>query len=165
MSKNKQLERTPKQVYNLLKDIIEANDGIIAKGGIPVSTSIRGSHGIGKSSICKEIAGDLNRGFFKLNLAQLTEPAELLGYYSKEYQVRKLLPPVKDEKEPQYENLWITENLLPKYVADGYEYASNTRTIPCPPDWVVNLKEGSLLCLDDYSRSNSLFSQAVMELN
>ncbi len=54
--------------------------------------------------------------------------------------------------------------LLPKAAENGFRYTNKTRTIPCPPDWVTNLQDNGILLLDDYSRSNSLFSQAVMEL-
>jgi len=67
----------PSEVYNILKNIIESNDKIIANGGIPVSISILGERGIGKTTVCRELAKDLGRPFYKLNLAQLTEPSEL----------------------------------------------------------------------------------------
>lgn len=38
----------PSETYNILKGIIEANDKIIAKKGVPVSISVVGVHGIGK---------------------------------------------------------------------------------------------------------------------
>jgi len=143
----------PNETYGVLKQVISANDTIMADGGIPVALSLVGTPGLGKTTICRELAKDLGRGFYKLNLAQLTEPSELVGYYSKEYQV------IKGE-----DVRWVTENLLPRSSEAGYKYANVTRTSPCPPDWVVNLKDNSLLLLDDYSRGNSLFSQAVMEL-
>ena len=143
----------PNEAYSVLKQVIAANDTIMAEGGIPVALSLVGTPGLGKTTICRELAKDLGRGFYKLNLAQLTEPSELVGYYSKEYQV------IKGE-----EVRWVTENLLPRSSEAGFKYANISRTSPCPPDWVTELKEGSLLLLDDYSRGNSLFSQAVMEL-
>jgi adenylate kinase family enzyme len=143
----------PNETYNILKSLVEANDTIMKAGGVPVSVSLVGTPGLGKTTICRELAADLNRDFFKLNLAQLTEPSELIGYYSKEYEVKK----ADDVK-------WVTENLLTKFTEDGFEYTGEVRTRPCPPDWVVSLKEGGILLLDDYSRSNTLFSQAVMEL-
>lgn len=143
----------PNETYSVLKQVISANDTIMADGGIPVALSLVGTPGLGKTTICRELAKDLGRGFYKLNLAQLTEPSELVGYYSKEYQVVK-----GDDVR------WVTENLLPRSSEAGYKYANISRTSPCPPDWVVNLQDNSLLLLDDYSRGNSLFSQAVMEL-
>ncbi len=80
----------PSEVITRLTEIIEANDKIIKSGNLPVSVSLMGSHGIGKSTICKEVSENLSRGFFKLNLAQLQEPAELHGYYAKEFKVIKM---------------------------------------------------------------------------
>lgn len=144
----------PNETADLLKTLIAANDTIMTKGGVPISVSLVGTPGLGKTTICKELCQDLGRDIYKLNLAQLTEPSELIGYYSKEYETKNGAGDVR----------WVTENLLPKASEAGYRYTNNTRTVPCPPDWVVNLKQDGILLLDDYSRSNSLFSQAVMEL-
>jgi MoxR-like ATPase len=154
MAKDKsEIVYTPSEVYGILSKMIIANDIIMAKGGVPVSMSVVGSPGLGKTTVCRELAADLGRGFYKLNLAQLTEPSELIGYYSKEYEM------VKDKT-----HVWVTENMIPEYLSKGFSYTEKTKTKPCPPDWVVNLTPNSILCLDDYSRSNSLFSQAIMEL-
>jgi len=150
---SKIIEHKPSEVYNILKETIEANDKIISFGGIPISVSVIGERGIGKSTIQKELAADLGRHFKKVSLAQYTQPEELVGYYQKETLVKK--------GEVSH---WITENMLPKFIDDGYEYTGKARTKPCPPDWVQDLREGSIIVLDDYSRSNSLFSQAIMEL-
>jgi len=144
----------PGETYTLLIKIVKANDEIMKNGGNPISVSLIGERGIGKTTLCRDLANDLNRDLYKLNLAQLTEPSELIGYYSKEYEV----------VNAKNETRWITENLLPKAAENGFRYSNKTRTVPCPPDWVTNLKENGILLLDDYSRSNSLFSQAVMEL-
>ena len=154
---SKQSQYKPSEVYNILRDLIEANDKLMDNSQLPVSVSIIGTHGIGKSTICKEIAMDMDRHFFKLNLAQLTEPSELQGFYLKEFYLTRQIADVTEE-------IWVTENLIPKFVEEGFKYTTVVRTVSCPPDWVVNLKEGSILCLDDFSRGNSLFSQAVMEL-
>lgn len=144
----------PGETYTLLTKLVKANDEIMKNGGNPISVSLIGERGIGKTTLCRDLANDLNRDLYKLNLAQLTEPSELIGYYSKEYEVTN----------SKNETRWITENLLPKAAENGFRYTNKTRTVPCPPDWVTNLKENGILLLDDYSRSNSLFSQAVMEL-
>ena len=149
----KQTEYKPSEVYNILKDLIESNDKIMAGGGVPIAVSLIGERGIGKTTIPRELAADLGRDLYKLNLAQLTEPSELIGFYSKEYEVKK-----GDNCQ------WITENMMTKFADDGFSYTGNTKTKPCPPDWVNNLKPNGFLLLDDYSRGNSLFSQAIMEL-
>jgi len=150
---SKQTSYTPSETYNILKSIIESNDKIIASGGIPVSVSVIGERGIGKSTVQKELAADMDRGFMKVSLAQYTQPEELVGYYQKENLVTK-----------GEEKVWIPENLVPQFIVDGFTYTGEGRTKPCPPDWVQGLKENSIIVLDDYSRGNQLFSQAIMEL-
>lgn len=143
----------PSETYSILKEIIEANDKIIKTGGNPVSISVVGVHGIGKTTVIRELAEDMGRDFFKLNLAQITEPSELIGFYAKEFQM------VKGES-----TAWVTENMIPEYTSQGYVRGELSRTSPCPPDWVVNLKQNGILCLDDFSRGNSLLMQSVMEI-
>ena len=149
----KQTVYKPTETYNLLKQLIESNDKIIANKGLPVSISVVGVHGIGKTTVIRELANDMGRDFFKLNLSQITEPSELVGFYTKEYQLIKGL-----------ETVWCTENMIPEYSKSGYLRTELTRTKPCPPDWVVNLKENGILCLDDFSRGNQLLMQSVMEI-
>jgi GTPase SAR1 family protein len=144
----------PNETADLLKTLIAANDTIMTKGGVPISVSLVGTPGLGKTTICKELCQDLGRDIYKLNLAQLTEPSELIGYYSKEYETKNGAGDVR----------WVTENLLPKASEAGYRYTNNTRTVPCPPDWVVNLKQDGILLLDDWNRADIRFIQAVMEL-
>lgn len=157
----KQTTFRPSEMYNVMKNLIESNDKIYEKGGLPVALSISGSHGIGKSTLCKEVAQDLGRPFYKLNLAQLTEPSELIGFYQKESEMTKT---IDIEGVKSVEQVWVPESLLPKFFDDGFEYTGKTRTIPCPPEWVQNIEDGTILCLDDFSRGNSLLAQAVMEL-
>lgn len=144
---------SPNEIKELIKDIINANDILIEKGEIPISLSIEGEPGIGKTTVIRETVNELNRPLYKLNLAQLTEPSELIGYYAKEFKLKK-----------ENSEVWVTENMIPEMINSGYTYSSEIRTKPCPPDWVNSLQENSILLLDDYSRSNQLFSQACMEL-
>lgn len=143
----------PSEVYNLLKNIIESNDKIMASGGKPVSISLVGPHGIGKTTVIRELAEDMNRDYFKLNLSQITEPAELIGFYSKQYELEK-----------DKDKIWCTEAMIPEYYKDGYKSTGNTKTSPCPPDWVVNLKDNGILILDDVTRGNQLLMQSMMEI-
>ncbi len=144
----------PNETYNLLKQLIESNDKIIQNGGLPVSVSVVGVHGIGKTTVVRELATDMGRDFFKLNLSQITEPSELVGFYTKEYQM------TKDNED----DVWCTENMIPEYSKTGYIRGLLSKTTPCPPDWVVNLKENGILFLDDFSRGNQLLMQSVMEI-
>lgn len=143
----------PSEVYNNLKGVLEANDKLIAKGQLPISVSLIGPHGIGKTTIVRELATEMGKPFFKLNLSQIQEVGELQGYFSKEYEVAKA-----DKSE------FVTENLLPMYLENGYIRTSKVLTKPCPPEWVANLQKGSVIIFDDMGRENSLITQAVMEI-
>jgi len=50
------------------------------------------------------------------------------------------------------------------YLKNGYTSTSKNRTTNCPPEWLVGKGENGILLLDDYSRANSRFMQATMEL-
>lgn len=143
----------PGEAYELLKRAIIANDKIISNGELPVAFSVIGSHGIGKTTVIREVVQDLGKDFYKLNLAQITEPAELIGHYSKEYEVQK-----GELSE------WVTENMIPDFYKMGYTRTGLLKTTPCPPDFIVRMKKGGVLCLDDFSRGNQLLMQSVMEI-
>lgn len=159
---SKETQYKPSEVYKVLQELIEANDAIIKNGGMAISASVIGERGIGKSSIQKELAEDMGRQFVKVSLAQMTEPSDLIGYYVKEFQM------VKGEQDPKTgeydETKWVFENLMKPASLDGFKATGVVKTTACPPSWVVGIKDKAIICLDDYSRSNSLFSQAIMEL-
>lgn len=144
---------TPNETSKFMVDLIGKNDLLIARGELPIPLSILGEHGIGKSTICEEVAKNLGRDCFILNLSQITEMSELIGYYAKEFLL------IDNDLSP----VWVTENLIPTFVSQGYKYTGKVRTVSCPPDWVHNLKPRTILVLDDYSRGNSLVMQGIME--
>lgn len=149
--------KTPKETFNALRELFKANDRLIEKGEVPVSVSIIGEHGIGKTTVCKDAVLSTGKNFYKLSLAQYTEPAELLGYKQRETLVTKTI-------DNQLEESWIPENLIPAFINSGYKYSGKVRTIDCPPEWVTSLKDNTVILLDDFSRGNQLLMQAIMEL-
>ena len=153
MSKETRQEHTPNEMAGIIKDVIQANEVIMKQGNKPIALSVVGPHGIGKTTVIREVVNELGKDLYKLNFAQLTEPAELIGHFSKEYQIKK-----GDDV------LWITENMIPEYYKLGYARTGVTKSVPCPPEYIVNLKQDGVLLVDDFSRGNSLLMQAMMEL-
>lgn len=61
--------------------------------------------------------------------------------------------------------LWIDEHAVDEYIKRGYDFTGEKRMSHCPPEWVVGLEDkGTILILDDYTRADQRFMQAVMTL-
>ena len=146
-------EYKPSEVIHVLTEAMIANDTLIKNDKDSVTLSIIGKHGEGKTTTVREVCENLNKNYYVLNLAQITEPAELIGYYSKEFKLCK-----------EEDCMWVNENLLSKYVEEGWKPTNEIRTVSCPPDWVHSLEDHGVLILDDFSRGNTLLMQAVMEI-
>lgn len=87
----------------------------------------------------------------------------LAGFPIKEYQVHEL------DGDQVSETKWVPEVTLQTYFQQPcgtYEITGKTRMAYAPPAW-LNLdgnENGHILFLDDFSRANSMFMQAIMEL-
>ena len=141
------------QLKPFLIDVLQSNETLIKNNKIPIAVKIEGVHGIGKTQIVLELAKETNYFVKKLNLAQFELVGDLTGYSVKEFEM------CKDNK-----CVWITENQIPHYITLGWDFTNKTQTKQCPPEWIVDLPERTILYLDDLSRANSLIIQAVMEL-
>ncbi len=73
------MELTLSEVKPIIKYIIENNKTLQEKGHHPVSVNICGNCGLGKTSIIEQIANELDMPFVKINLSQISDPAELCG--------------------------------------------------------------------------------------
>ena len=125
----------------------------MAAGGRPIALGIEGSAGLGKTSVLEQIAEELGYGYIRLNLAELEEVSDLTGFPIKEYKTK--------------DDTWIPADLVHKYCDEGY-FTGEARMSYAAPDWLPDSdgegKPGWILALDDYTRANSLFMQATMEL-
>lgn len=83
------MELTLSEVKPIIKYIIENNKTLQEKGHHPVSINICGEAGLGKTSIMEQIASELDMPFVKINLAQISDPAELCGWPIKEHYICK----------------------------------------------------------------------------
>lgn len=136
-----------------IKYLIKNNKALVDAGDKPIAFGIEGSAGLGKTSMLEQIAEELNYGYIRLNLAELEEVSDLTGFPIKEYKTK--------------DNTWIPADLVHKYCDEGY-FTGESRMSYATPEWLPDKdgegKEGWILALDDYTRANSLFMQATMEL-
>lgn len=80
----------------------------------------------------------------------------LIGFPVKEYEVKS--------KEGKIQ--WISADLLKYYLELGYEATGEQQMGYATPKWLPkdDNPNGVILCLDDYSRANSILTQSTMEL-
>lgn len=138
---------------DILKYLIKNNKNMIESGKSPIAVGIEGEAGLGKTSILMDVCNELNYGCIRLNLAELEEVSDLTGFPIKEYRTK--------------DNKWIPADLVHKFCDEDY-FTGESRMSYATPEWLPNSdgegKDGWLLILDDYTRANSLFMQATMQL-
>jgi hypothetical protein len=164
---------------DFLNHIIDNNRYIQGQGKTPVSTEVIGDSGLGKTSIVLQVAEEHNLNFVKLNLAQIEEVGDLVGYPVRQFQMSKgeTQPTTKLVKDPNTGKVtkvtslsgtaqaeWIDENAVDQYAKQGYTFTGQKRMSYCPPEWIADKKGGGILILDDWNRADIRFIQAVMEL-
>ena len=112
-----------------------------------------------KTAIVEQVAKKRGMTYCKINLSQLEEVGDLVGFPMKEVLLQW------KTKEGQSKTRWWPESLLDK-VPQGVQVTSTTRMGYAPPAWVPREENpnGVIICLDDFSRANPLFMQATMEL-
>ena len=179
-----QVSLDAQEMKDFLYHIIENNRHIQAKGLNSISTEIIGESGLGKTSIALQIAEEKGLNFVKLNLAQIEELGDLVGFPLRQFQMCKGGTTTKKLKLVQEKNaegkfvmvkkevaedvepecLWIDENAIDEYTKQGYRFTGEKRMSYCPPEWIADKTGGGILILDDWNRADIRFIQAVMEL-
>ena len=152
-SKTEALSLNPNELKDFLKHIITNNRYLQDSGKSPVSTEVVGESGIGKTSSILQLADELGLNFVKLNLAQIEEIGDLVGFPIRQF-----------EMELDGQKLWIDEHAFDEYRKLGYKSTSKNRMSYCPPEWISGKTNGGVLLLDDWNRADVRFIQAVMEL-
>jgi hypothetical protein len=140
MSTSKEIQRTLEYVFNNNKQLAEKNRP-------PVALEVIGPAGIGKTSVIIDFCKDNDLDHAKINLAQMDELAELIGWQVREFKT--------------VDGEWINEK---QTELNTVRLTSETRTSWCPPKWVPTDTKGGILILDDWNRADPRFTQAVMEL-
>lgn len=141
------------ELKTLVKYMVNNNQYIQDLGKNPVAINVESPAGIGKTSVITQIAQELNMDFVKLCLSQIEEIGDLTGFPVKEFEVKK-----------GEITKWVPENLLPTYTQGQYNPTGQKRMTYAPPAWIQGKEKPLMLLLDDYSRADSRFLQACMEI-
>ena len=167
---------------DFLHHIVSNNRYIQEQGKTPVSTEIIGDSGLGKTSIALQLANELGLNFVKLNLAQIEELGDLVGFPVRQFElcltqtvnqqqvqqkytfkkvqnedgtvsmVKVPVTEISNTTEVPTECLWVDENAIDEYTRRGYKFTGNKRMSYCPPEWIADKKGGGILILDDWNR-------------
>lgn len=125
----------------------------------PIAVGVEGEAGIGKTSLIEAIAKERGMTICKINLAQLEEIGDLIGMPIKEYEVAWIENgQIKDKR-------WMPENQT-KNLDLRLKLTGRVRMSYAPPAWLPadENPNGTIVFLDDYTRANSMFMQATMEI-
>ena len=145
------------EATDLLEFIIKQNYNLAAENKKTTAIEFIGESGIGKTSALLDIAKKLDMYCVKLNLAQIEELGDLIGYPIKEYYMCS----------PEGVCEWIASDVLEHYISAGYKLHENqSRMSYALPSWVPREENpnGTLLLLDDFNRADPRMIQATMEL-
>ena len=143
------------ELKKFLNHIIENNRFLQEQNKTPVSVEVIGESGIGKTSTIIQLDKENNLDFVKLNLAQIEEIGDLVGFPIRQFEI---------QRDEEGEKIWVDENILDEKIKQGYYSTGLNRMSYCAPEWISGKESGGILLLDDWNRADVRFIQAVMEL-
>ena len=158
------------RIKTLVNYTIDNNIKLQEKGKFPIALGFIADAGIGKTSTVRQVAEERGMTLTKLNLSQLEESGDLLGFPQIEYecQVGQLYKNEKGETKVKVlpETVWLNAKQMDSPQSGcKYRQTGKTRMGYAKPAWVPEYNEkGCLLLLDDYSRANPTILQSVMEI-
>ena len=144
MTSNEMTLNEFKEVFSYLLD---NNKQLEDKGLRPIAVGLEGPAGIGKTSVIEEIANERNMTLVKVQLAQLEEIGDLVGFPIKEHEVAWVENgQIKDKR-------WIPE-IQTKNLDIRLKLTGKVRMSYAPPAWLPTEENpnGVILFLDDYTR-------------
>jgi nucleoside-triphosphatase THEP1 len=148
-----QVQLNVEELKGFIKHMVNNNQHIQAQGKVPVAINIEGDAGLGKTSAIMQLGKELNMQVVKLNLSQLEELGDLVGFPVKEFQIQNA----------EGKTTWINESQINAATAKGYKVVDK-RMSHAAPEWIQGKGEGGFLILDDYTRADHRFMQATMEI-
>ena len=112
-----------------------------------------------KTTLIEDIAKERGMTMCKVNLAQLEEIGDLVGMPIKEYEVAWV------ENGQVKQTRWMPESQT-KHLDLRLKLTGKVRMSYAPPAWLPmdENPNGTIVFLDDYTRANSMFMQATMEI-
>ena len=148
-----QVQLNVEELKGFIKHMVGNNQHIQKEGKVPIAINIEGDAGLGKTSALMQLGKEMNMEVVKLNLSQLEELGDLVGFPVKEFQIQNA----------EGKSTWINESQIPAASAKGYKVVDN-RMSHAAPEWIQGKGEGGFLILDDYTRADQRFMQATMEI-
>ena len=148
-----QVQLNVEELKNFIKHMVNNNQMIQKDGKVPVAVNIEGDAGLGKTSAIMQLGKEMNMQVVKLNLSQLEELGDLVGFPVKEFEIQNA----------EGKTTWINESQISAASAKGYKVIGK-RMSHAAPEWIQGKGEGGFLILDDYTRADHRFMQATMEI-
>ena len=143
------------EIVAFLEHIIKTNRELQSRGLMPTSVNIEGHAGLGKTSTVLQVAQRNDLHMVKINLAQCEELGDIVGFPVKEYELT--------------DGTWITSDHLATMTGDLLDrnpLTGSARMGYAVPSWIQGRADsrGGILLLDDWTRADPRYLQAVMEL-
>jgi nucleoside-triphosphatase THEP1 len=148
-----QVQLNVDELKDFIKHMVNNNQHIQSEGKVPVAINIEGDAGLGKTSAIMQLGKEMNMQVVKLNLSQLEELGDLVGFPVKEFQI----------ENAEGKSKWINEAQIGAAQKAGYRIVDK-RMSHAAPEWIQGKGEGGFLVLDDYTRADHRFMQATMEI-
>lgn len=145
------------ELQGFVGHIITNNRHLQGQGKKPVAIEVVGESGIGKTTSIMDMTAAHGLDFVKLNLAQIEELGDLVGFPIKQFQMWK-------DKEGKKIGKWVDEVAVNDHSKLGFQTTGKSRMSYSAPEWIADKKAGGVLLLDDWNRADTRFIQACMEL-
>ena len=145
------------ELQDFVGHIITNNRHLQGQGKKPVAIEVVGESGIGKTTSIMDMTAKHGLDFVKLNLAQIEELGDLVGFPIKQFQMWT-------EKEGKKIGKWVDEVAVNDHSKLGFQTTGKSRMSYSAPEWIADKKQGGVLLLDDWNRADTRFIQACMEL-